>query len=107
MRRGRFSRSSAFPDIDVAPEPWLIGFPSPPCQKQRLLLASLKFLRARFRHAAHAFAGVDARNRTLAGIVILAVGVPILHPESLRDPQFVGLRRRHGVLERLLICFVE
>ena len=57
-------------------------------------------------HAAHAFRRRDAADRALARRVIGAVGVAVLHPETLGGAQLFALRSRPR-LQELLIGVVE
>ena len=51
-------------------------------------------------HVAHAFTGVDPRDRALAQAVIQAIGIATLYPQALRGTQLLALPR-HCILESL------
>src|SRR5262249_6602663 len=62
---------------------WRTGAPS--------VFLAFKFLGAVLGHAAQAFGGFDAGDRALAGGVVAAVGVAVLHPQPLRSAQRLAL----------------
>ena len=78
----------------------LCSFPS------SLVAEAFEFFGARFRHAAHAFAGIEPRDGALAHPVIQAIGVAVLDPQPLRRAQLIALRAT-CILHRLLIGDVQ